>query len=81
MTREPLSGAEFVVKDSAGTVVGTGNGKYTTDATGQIVIPNLQKGSYIAQETKAPYGYILENQSQTIAVDYGKTYALEFFNR
>ena len=81
VTREPLAGAAFKVTTSGGNVVGTGNGIYRTDATGTITIPHLPKGSYVVQEVEAPEGYILENQSQTIEVDYGKSYTLDFYNR
>ena len=62
-------------------MVGTSNGVFRTDATGTVTIPNLPKGSYIITEITAPSGYVLENQSQTIAVDYGKTYTIDFYNK
>lgn len=80
-TKEPLSGAVFKVTTSKGDVVGTSNGEFTTDVKGTIVIPNITKGSYIVEEIKSPTGYILENQSKTITVDYGKSYTFEFFNK
>jgi uncharacterized surface anchored protein/uncharacterized protein (DUF433 family) len=80
-TREPLADAEFYVTTGSGGVVGTGDGFFATDANGIITIPNLPKNSYIVRETNAPDGFILENQTQTIAVDYGKTYTLEFSNK
>ncbi len=45
-----------------------------------ITIPNLLKWSYIVKETKDPKGYILENKSETIDIEHGKTHTLEFFN-
>ncbi len=80
-SKKPLANAEFKVTTSKGDVVGKGNGIFKTDETGTITIPNLQKGSYIIEEIKSPDGYLLENQSKTIAIDYGKTYTLEFFNK
>ncbi len=80
-TNIPLANAEFKVTTSKGNVVGTGNGIFRTNATGTITIPNLPKDSYIVQEMKAPDGYILENQSKTIDIDYGKSYTLEFYNK
>ena len=77
----PLSGAQFKVTTSKGAVVGTNNGIFTTDSNGSITISNLEKGSYIVEEVKAPDGYVLEEQSKTIALDYGKTYTLEFTNK
>ena len=81
VTHVPLADAEFKVTDSTGSVVGTGNGIFRTDATGTVRIPNLPKGSYIIEEIKSPDGYILENQTQTVAVDYGKNYTLDFYNK
>ncbi len=80
-SKKPLANAEFKVTTSKGDVVGKGNGIFKTDETGTITIPNLQKGSYIVEEIKSPEGYLLENQSKTISIDYGKTYTLEFFNK
>lgn len=77
----PLSGAQFQVTTSKGAVVGTNNGIFTTDSNGSITIPNLEKGSYIVEEVKAPEGYVLEEQSKTIEIDFGKTYTLEFTNK
>ena len=77
----PLSGAQFKVTTSKGAVVGTNNGIFTTDSNGYITITNLEKGSYIVEEVKAPDGYVLEEQSKTIEVDFGKTYTLEFTNK
>lgn len=80
ITKEPLANAEFKVTTSKGDVIGKDNGIFTTDETGLITISNLPKGSYIVKETKAPNNYILENQSKTIQVEYGKTHTLEFYN-
>lgn len=77
----PLSGAQFKVTTSKGDVVGANNGIFTTDSNGSITIPNLEKGSYIVEEVKAPDGYVLEEQSKTIEIDFGKTYTLEFTNK
>jgi uncharacterized surface anchored protein len=80
-SREPLAGAQFKVTTSKGEVVGNSNGLFTTDSNGSITIAGLEKGSYIIEETKAPDGYVLEEQSRTIAIDYGRTYTEEFINR
>lgn len=77
----PLSGAQFKVTTSKGDVIGRNNGIFTTDSNGSITISDLAKGSYIVEEVKAPDGYVLEEQSKTIALDYGKTYTLEFTNK
>lgn len=77
----PLSGAQFKVTTSKGDVIGRNNGIFTTDNNGSITISYLAKDSYIVEEVKAPDGYVLEEQSKTIALDYGKTYTLEFTNK
>ncbi len=77
----PLAGAQFKVTTSKGDVVGTTNGIFTSDNNGAITISGLAKGSYIVEEIKAPTGYALEEQSRTIAIDYGKTYTMEFTNK
>ena len=80
VTHKLLTGAEFRVTTTDGSVVGTSNGVFRTDATGTVTISNLPKGSYIITETTAPDGYILENQSQTVSVEYGKTYTIDMYN-
>lgn len=77
----PLPGAQFKVTTSKGDVIGRNNGIFTTDSNGSITISYLAKDSYIVEEVKAPDGYVLEEQSKTIALDYGKTYTLEFTNK
>lgn len=80
-TKDPLAGATFEVKRMDGTVVGESNGIYTTDASGQIRLTNLDKGTYLITETKAPDGYALsEVNSKTITIDNQKTYTVDFYN-
>ena len=79
--KELLAGATFKVERSDGTVVGTSNGLFTTDESGIIKLPTLEKGTYIITETKAPDGYALsDNPSQTIKIDNTKTYTVDFYN-
>lgn len=79
-TKEPLSGAEFKITDSKGTVIGENNGVYKTDNNGLINVTGLLEGTYIVQEIKAPNGYVLEDNAKTIKIEKGKAYTLEFFN-
>ena len=78
---EPLAGAQFKVTTSEGEVVGNSNGLFTTGSSGSITISGVEKKTLIIEEVKAPDGYVLEEQSRTIAIDYGKTYTVEFTNR
>lgn len=67
-----LSGAEFELKNSGGTVVGkygyaengsvvvsTGAAIIATDVDGRVYFTGLDEGTYSLQETKAPSGYVL----------------------
>lgn len=82
VTGTPLQGAEFRVTNSAGAVIGTANGLFTTNAQGEIVIPNLPPGSYVVTETRAPQGFVLNSAPQTIFIGAtGQSYRLEFTNR
>ncbi|WP_409967720.1 SpaA isopeptide-forming pilin-related protein [Bengtsoniella intestinalis] len=79
-TGEPLADATFQITTDDGTVVGTGNGYYTTDATGTIHIPNLTTDTYIVTEITAPDGYVLDGTPQTVKLIYGETHNLTFYN-
>lgn len=78
--RQPLSGAVFRITDINGAVVGEGDGMYTTDAQGTIYIPGL-RGAFRATETKAPNGFQLDSNTQTINITDNKIYTLEFYNQ
>ncbi len=81
-TNEPLLGAVFKVTRGDGTVVGTANGEFTTDHTGQILIPNLKPDTYVVTEIKAPDGYTLNSTPQTITIGKdGRTYTVSFANK
>ena len=79
-TGQPLRGAEFMVTHADGSVVGASNGIFVSDPTGMIEIPNLARGSYVVRETKAPDGYVLENNSRTVYVGHGAVYTLTVEN-
>ena len=81
VTRAPLSDVRFFVTDSTGAVIGNGNGYYTTDSAGAILIDNLDPGlTVIAKETEAKSGYVLDDTPQTAKVLSGETVTLEFRN-
>ncbi len=82
LTGAPLSGVEFTVTDSSGALLGSANGKFTTDASGSILIENLAPGtSVVAKESRAISGYILDDTPQTAQVKAGATVTLEFRNQ
>ena len=82
LTGKPLADVEFTVTDSSGAVLGNANGRFTTDASGSILIDNLDPGmTVVAKETRAISGYILDDTPQTAQVKAGATVTLEFRNQ
>ena len=77
-----LQDAEFKVLYADGSVVGDSNGIFRTDENGEIRITGLKPGkSVVVTETRAPDGFILDTQSQTVQVKEGKTVSLTFKNQ
>jgi uncharacterized surface anchored protein len=65
----PIQGAEFVVTKMNGERIGT----YTTNSLGQISLPLLEAGWYVATETRAAAGYVINSEPVTFEVkDDGK---------
>ena len=82
ITHAPLSGVQFYITDSTGAALGEANGRYTTDASGSILIDNLDPGTtLIVRESRAISGYILDDAPQTVQIRSGKTVKLEFLNQ
>lgn len=79
-TRKPLAGAVFEVRSSDGAFVGTSSGRYTTDASGRIHLPNLPADTYIVREVQAPRGYSADGETQTVLLEHGRTHTLTFYN-
>ena len=77
-----LQNAEFKVMYADGTLIGDSNGIYRSDENGEIRIPGLKPGkSVVVTEVRAPAGFILDTQSQTIQIQAGKTVSLTFKNQ
>ena len=77
-----LQNAEFKVLYADGTVVGDSNGVFRTDENGEIRITGLTPGkSVVVTETRAPAGFILDTQSQTVQIKEGRTVSLTFKNQ
>lgn len=76
-----LPDAEFKITYADGSVIGDSNGIYVTDENGEIRIDGLEPGkSVIVTETRAPAGYEIDTQSQTIQIQAGRTVSLTFKN-
>ena len=77
-----LQDAEFKVIYADGTLIGDNNGIYRTDENGEIRIEGLAPGkSVVVTETKAPAGFLIDTQSQTIQIKEGRTVSLTFKNQ
>ena len=65
-----------------GTLIGDSNGVYRTDENGEIRISGLKPGkSVVVTETRAPAGFIIDSQSQTVQIKEGRTVTLTFKNQ
>ena len=77
-----LANAEFKITYADGTLIGDANGIFRTDEHGEIRVPGLKPDkSVIVTETKAPDGYLIDTQSQTVQIKEGRTVSLTFKNQ
>ena len=82
VTNEPISDVEFLVTDSAGSLIGNANGKFVTDSAGTFTITDVAPGTtLIIKETRAKAGYILDDTPQTVKVKSNEVTTLEFRNQ
>lgn len=66
-----LAGAEFTLYEEDGTTQVSGmniTNPQTTDATGGVTFGNLPLGKYVVKETKAPKGYVVSIETQTVTI-------------
>ncbi|MDE6357761.1 MAG: hypothetical protein K2L15_04120, partial [Eubacteriales bacterium] len=76
-TGEPLAGAHFSISiisdgNSSGTH-GTTIDNVITNSNGVAVVTGLKAGGYIIEETKAPEGYIMTEQTETVWLNKNDT--------
>ncbi len=76
VTREPLPGVRFVVREKNGSIIG----EFVTDANGLIEVPDLQPGWYQVAETAALPGYLLDSHVRDVEVVWNDHVLLEFTN-
>ena len=75
VTKKPLKGAEFTVKDSDGRDIG----KYVTGTDGTVTVSGLAPNStVVVSESRAPTGYIKDETPKNIVVRSGVTNNLTF---
>ena len=79
---EPLSGVEFLLTDSSGNYLGNDNGRFTTNAAGEILVDGLEPGmTVIAREIRTKTGYLLDDSPQHALIKSGETAHLQFLNQ
>lgn len=76
-TGKTLSGARFKVTRGDGSVVLEDG---VTDAYGTLHLPELDTGTYIVTEIKAPDGYVIDDMPKTVELRAGETYTVTFEN-
>ncbi len=77
-----LANAEFKVAYSDGTLIGDSNGVYRSDENGEVRIEGLTPGrSVVVTETKAPAGFLIDTQSQTVMIQAGKAVSVTMKNQ
>ncbi len=78
----PISDVQFFVTESDGSIVGDGNGYFTTDSAGTILIEGIEPGTtLIVKETRAKEGFLLDDTPQTVQIKAGQTTTIEFRNQ
>ena len=78
----PISDVQFFVTESDGTVVGDGNGYFTTDSAGTILIEGIEPGTtLVVKETRAKEGFLLDDTPQTAQIKAGQTVTLVISQR
>lgn len=76
-THKALPGATFKITRGDGSVV---RESVTTDIDGIAHLPELETGTYIVTETKAPSGYVIDDTPKTVGLRAGQTYEVVFSN-
>ncbi len=69
LTKKPLAGAQFLVTDQAGLPIGPSGGHFTTGSSGLVTVTGIRPDTAVTvREEKAPSGYVLNTEPQTITV-------------
>ena len=72
----PLAGAEFEIRRPSGELVHRG----VTNNGGIISIPNLEPGTFIIEETRAPQGFVITEVARTVEFVAGQSRTERFVN-
>lgn len=80
-TGKPLANAQFMATDQTGAPVGASAGHFITGQNGSVIISGIVPGTIVTvREEKAPAGYVLNTEPQTITVQANKDNSLTFAN-
>ena len=72
----------FLVTDSSGAVVGSGNGEFISGDDDRVAIPGVEPGSTISvREIKVPEGVVLNGIPKTIKISDDGANILRFYNK
>ena len=68
--------------NGVGTLIGDSNGIFRSDENGEVRIDGLTPGrSVVVTETRAPAGFLIDTQSQTVMIQAGKTVSVTMKNQ
>lgn len=76
-TKSPISGVTFALMDSNKKTIKTG----VTNSDGKLEFSGLYQGKYYVKETKTIDKYNLDEQENTINLEYNKTVTIPIFNK
>lgn len=76
ITQQPLANATFEIGYKNGVTIG----RFTTDETGRIDLPQLDPGLIVVKEIAAPDGYVIDMEQQEIQLSAGEVKELRFEN-
>lgn len=71
---KPIAGCVFKVETADGGYIG----QFTTDGSGEALVPHLKAGTYIVTEIRALEGYEIDPTPQTVVVKDGQVSQIEF---
>lgn len=79
VTKTPLQYAKFKIErktDSGNVLVG----EYVSDASGIVMLEDIEPGRYLITEIQAPDGYNIDTSTHEITIEFARAYELEFTN-
>jgi uncharacterized surface anchored protein len=75
-TGNAIEGVEFEIAEMDGTQIG----RFTTDKSGLIFVPDLMPGYYTVTETRAADGYLIDNAPRNVEIREGENTTITIEN-